>query len=181
MMQGKHKPFYDAHLSGDVISVVNQILEPVWLHTAKGTKGERRLYPGGLPISLFTPLSYLNDTKTNIMTLYKGCTHTICSSCSVLFYFVLAYSAVNILNLKKASAEHVKIPTSSTHHSAKSLEPKLHIWQIAWKNSHWYFITLTVTPYKYGVTCFYCYLQWDVWEVFGNGLDSTNLQKFYYL
>jgi hypothetical protein len=56
-----------------VISVVNQILEPVWLRTAKGTKGERRLYPGGLPISLFTPLSYLNDIKTNTMTLWTMC------------------------------------------------------------------------------------------------------------
>ena len=176
MMQGKHKPFYNSHLSGDVISVVNQILEPVWLRTAKGTKGERRLYPGGLPISLFTPLSYLNATKTNIMTLQKGCTHIICSSCSVL-----AYSAVNILNLKTASAEHVKTSTSSTHHSAKSWELKLHIWQKAWKNSQWYFIMSTVTPYKYGVTHFYCYWQWSVREVFGNGLDSNNLQKFYYL
>jgi len=171
MMQGKHKPFYNAHLSGDVISVVNQILEPVWLRTAKGTKGERRLYPGGLPISLFTPLSYLYVTKTNIMTLQNGCTHIICSSCSVLFCSVLAYSAVNNLNLKIASEQHVKTSTSSTHHSVQSSEPKLHIRQIAWKNSHWYFITKTVTTYMYGVTCSYCCLQWDVWEVFGNGLD----------
>jgi hypothetical protein len=37
-----------------------------------------------------------------------------------LFCSVLVYSAVNILNLKRAGAEHVKTSTSSTHHSAKS-------------------------------------------------------------
>jgi hypothetical protein len=54
------KKIYGIHLSGDVINVVNQILEAVSLRIANGTNGERRLYPGGLPISLFAPLSYLN-------------------------------------------------------------------------------------------------------------------------
>jgi len=60
------KKFHNVHLSGDVISVVNQILEPVSLRIAKGTNGERRLYPGGLPISLFAPLPYLNNRRIKI-------------------------------------------------------------------------------------------------------------------
>lgn len=145
--------YSSSHLSGDVISVVNQILEAVSLCIANGTNGDRRLYPGGLPISLFSPQSYLHNINLNASKTMAGLTEVQIFNCILKINTRFPIYVTDVFKNKSVSSHVcVAIPTLSfrrtSHHLCYNLYPEMPP----------LFIFPSIITHRRGVT-FYYYCQ----------------------